>query len=174
MASSPDVLLVLQSIDRSLKQLVSMMARPSSSNASTGGRPAREIASDRDLDSPHGDPEVKFNKSPRDWAGANMKGRRFSECPPDYLDQLADLFDYLAEQAEEKNEVSPTSGKPTAPYKRKDAARARGWASRIRSGRHTQRQEPAMASGWAPADAADTWGASSGAAEPPSDDDIPF
>jgi hypothetical protein len=62
-----------------------------------------------------------------------MKGARFSECPAEFLDLLAGAFDYFARKAEENDETT-TSGKPVAPYKRKDAARARGWAKRIRAG----------------------------------------
>jgi hypothetical protein len=77
-----------------------------------------------DLDGPHGDPEVKA-KDPRDWTGAPMKGRKFSECPAEYLDMLADRFDYFAEREEDAKKAG---------YDRLDAARARGWAERVRNG----------------------------------------
>lgn len=91
----------------------------------------KPVATDRDLDSTHGDPLLKF--MPRDWTGPNCKDCRFSECPPDLLELVAETFDYFAQQAEEKNELT-ANGKPTAPYKRLDAARARGWAKRKREG----------------------------------------
>lgn len=104
-------------------------------SAGSGG----EVAPDRDLDSQYGNPEVKF--MPRDWTGRSYKGRKMSDCPPELLDMVAETFDYFARKAEEAGEVT-SSGKPVAPYKRKDAARARGWAKRIRSGTHTQVDEP--------------------------------
>lgn len=114
-----ETLRLLASIDASLKQLVRALV--------TTAPP--EIADDRELDSQYGDPEVKF--LPRDWTGADMKGRHFSECPPEFLELLAKSFDYFAKKAEESGETT-SSGKPVATYKRKDAARARGWAKRNR------------------------------------------
>lgn len=90
------------------------------------------VASDSDLDSQYGDPEIKMTKMPRDWSGPNMKGRKFSQCPPEFLDALASFFDWAAEKAERDNELY--NGKPVAPYKRKDASRARGWSARLRGG----------------------------------------
>jgi len=123
MSASEEILRLLKSIDASLKALVAQSAQ-------AGGK---GIADDRDLESQHGNPVVKFH--PRDWIGPPCKGRKFSECPPDFLDMLAETFDYFAGKAEEAGEQTST-GKPVAPYKRKDAARARGWAKRIREGRH--------------------------------------
>jgi hypothetical protein len=77
-----------------------------------------------DLDGKYGDPEVRA-KDPRDWTGEPMKGRRFSECPPEYLDMLASRFDFFAgRETDEKK----------ARYNRLDAGRARGWAARKRNG----------------------------------------
>jgi hypothetical protein len=103
---------LLQSIDASLKTLIAMQRG--------GGQPAERV----DLDGPHGDPIVKA-KDPRDWTGEPMKGRPFSQCPPEYLDMLADRFDYFASQEQDAKK---------ARYNRLDAARARGWAERIRNG----------------------------------------
>lgn len=110
---------LLRSIDGSLKQLLRLQAKTA----------PPEIADDRELDSQYGDPQVKF--MPRDWTGDDYKGARMSECPAELLDMLAETFDYFARKAEESNELT-SSGKPVAPYKRKDAARARGWAKRNR------------------------------------------
>lgn len=108
-----ETLRLLQSIDASLKQLV----KQSGSNGAAA-------APDVDLDGPHGNPIVKA-KDPRDWTGEPMKGRNFSECPPEYLDMLAERFDYFA-----GNEPDPKKAK----YNRLDATRARGWAQRLRGG----------------------------------------
>jgi len=121
MATSEDVLAVLRSIDASLKQLVVALV----ANA------PKPVASDRDLDGKYGDPILKF--MPRDWTGPSFKDLPFSACPPDLLEMVAETFDYFARTAEEKNETT-ANGKPTAPYKRLDAARARGWAKRKRGG----------------------------------------
>jgi len=124
MATDPRVetLRLLQSIDASLKALL---------RQSAGGGGGLEVADDRDLDSQYGDPQVKFN--PRDWRGDSCKGLTMSQCPAEFLDLLAGTFEYFAKQAEANNEET-ASGKPVALYKRKDAARARGWAKRIRGG----------------------------------------
>lgn len=112
---------LLRSIDGTLKQLVALMrvAKP------------KEIASDRLLDSQYGNPEVKT--MPRDWMGDNFSGCRMSECPAGLLDMVAERYDYYADKAEQ--EGATHNGKPLAPYKRMDAAKARGWAARVRAGR---------------------------------------
>lgn len=127
---SDRVIELLLSIDASLKTLV----------AEKRAAAPKPIASDRDLDGPHGDPVLKFN--PRDWTGAPYKGRRFSECPPELLELVAETFDWFAQQAEQKHERT-NAGKPVADYKRADAARARGWAKRIRDGKHQPPPPPA-------------------------------
>jgi hypothetical protein len=133
---NPEAIELLRSIDATLKTLVAMgqqfiaQARQSQPKA---------IAPTRDLDGKHGDPIVKF--MPRDWTGPSYKNRAFSECPPDLLDMIAETLDYFASKAEQSGETTG-GGKPVAPYKRADAARARGWAKRIREGKHVQTQPP--------------------------------
>lgn len=123
--ASDEALALLRSIDASLKKLVAQGYGQSSGTKS--------VASDRQLDGKGGDPEVRFN--PRDWTGPSCKGRTFSQCPADFLDLLAETFDYFAGQAEEKNELTER-GRPVAEFKRRDASLARGWAKRIRDGKH--------------------------------------
>jgi len=125
----PTALDYLKSIDATLKQLLVL------SRQRTAKKTDHEVASDADLDGKYGNPEVRLN--PRDWPGPSCKGLRMSECPSEFLDMLAETFDYFAQKAEETGELY--NGKPTAPYKRKDAARARGWAARIRSGKVASR-----------------------------------
>lgn len=137
--SDPESLSLLRSIDASLKALVARQAP-----ATGAPTPGPGVASDRDLDGPYGDPEVKA-KDPRDWTGAPMKGRKFSECPAEYLDMLAERFDYFADQADANGEKLD-NGKPASHYKRLDAARARGWAARIRGGKVAA---PAATPAWA-------------------------
>jgi hypothetical protein len=94
------------------------------------GAPVAAIAPDSDLDSQWGDPEVR--KDSPQWlkmGGESYVGRRFSECPPDYLEALASFFDWKA--GKDEAEGTPEKLK-YAGYARKDAARARGWAKRDR------------------------------------------
>lgn len=74
---------------------------------------------------PHGDPIIKA-KDPRDWSGDPMTGKHFSECPPEYLDLLAERYDYFAT----KDDQTPEKIR----YAKLDAARARGWAAKLRAG----------------------------------------
>ena len=113
---------LLASIDATLKALLALQR---------GAQP-KDTASDTDLDGQFGDPEIKA-KDPRDWTGPSQKGKFMSQCPAPYLDLIASRLDFFAEKAEAENTLT-TSGKPVAPYNRRDAARARGWAARIRAG----------------------------------------
>lgn len=115
----------------SLSLLRQILAALQGGRASTPGVSSVAIADDRDLDSQWGDEEVRV--TPRDWTGEPMKGRRMSECPPAFLDMLADTLDYFAKKNEASGAVT-SSGKPKAQFDRKAAARARGWASRLRGG----------------------------------------
>ncbi len=124
MGAAEDSLRLLTRIAEGIDKLVAITQK---NPANAGGA----IATDQDLDSRWGDEEVRF--TPRDWAGAPMKGKKMSQCPPEFLDLLADAFDYFARQAEEKHEMTE-SGKPVAAFKKKSAARARGWALRLRTG----------------------------------------
>lgn len=155
--ASNEALTLLRSIDASLKALLRQQ----------GGAPGADVADDRDLDSQYGDPAVKFN--PRDWHGDSCKGLTMSQCPTEFLDLLAGTFDYFAKKAEASNETT-TSGKPVAPYKRKDAARARGWAARKRSGW----QAPALAAELMETEPTDPINFAGGGFEDLTDDDIPF
>ena len=122
----PEVTALLRSIDASLKALVARQA-PAAAAPSASAK----VASDADLDGKFGDPEIRA-RDPRDWTGEPMKGRRFSECPAEYLDLLAERLDYFAG----KNAESPDEAEQKkARYQRLDASRARGWAARIRAGK---------------------------------------
>jgi hypothetical protein len=126
MAVNEEVLTLLKSIDATMK---AMLALAQKREAKVRAAAPKEVASDKDLDSKYGDPIIKFN--PRDWTGRPYKGMPMSECPPEFLDLAAETLDYFASQAEAKNEQT-SKGKPAAPFKRADAARARGWAQRLR------------------------------------------
>lgn len=111
-----EALTVLRSIDASLKALVEIAQK-------------RKGGATVDIDGPHGDPIVNA-KDPRDWTGEPMKGRKFSECPPEYLDMLADRLDYYASQ---KDASIPEQARKQK-FEMLDAGRARGWATRKRAG----------------------------------------
>jgi hypothetical protein len=152
-----DTLAVLKSIDLSLRTLVVIAQKKAEARVTQGAtKSVAAEATDRDLDGDYGDPIVKA-KSPRDWTGEPMLGRKFSECPPEYLELVAERLDYFAERDEATNELA-SNGKPKAYYSRLDAARARGWAKRIREGKVPVQAAPAPT----------TW------AEPPEDADVPF
>ncbi len=140
MSATDETLALLKSIDASMKILVSIAQRRQTANA-----PA-VVASDRDLDGKYGDPVLKFN--PRDWTGPDFKLSRFSQCPPDLLDLVAETFDYFARKADENNERTDKD-KPVSDYKRADAARARGWAKRMRDGKVPMPEASAESDGWA-------------------------
>lgn len=97
------------------------------------------FAPDKDLDGPKGDPTVKFE--PRGWipkrGAPPHKGRTYSRCDPEFLDALADALQWMAENPKE-------GADKYALYNRKDAARARGWARRIRGGWRPPAADPAM------------------------------
>jgi len=125
-------------LDRVLGLLEQLLAAPAPDAAaqtpsapSQGGPPQGTIAADADLDGAHGNPTVRTD--PKRWTGESMVGRTFSDCPADYLDELASLFDWQAGKDEEK-------GDQRARFKRLDASRARGWAARARAkGKHRTR-----------------------------------
>lgn len=98
----------------------------------TGGAAPSTIAPDVDLDGQWGDPVIKA-KDPRDWHGPSQAGKRFSECSAEYLDLLAARFEFF-------NGKEPDEKKRG--YNTRDAARARGWAARVRAGwKHPQTPE---------------------------------
>lgn len=89
-----------------------------------GNGGAIRVADDADLDGEHGDPEVKF--SPKRWTGTDYKRARFSVCSPEFLDAYAEALQWSSEH--------PKAGKEQyASYDERDAARARGWAKRLRA-----------------------------------------
>src|SRR5262245_4011150 len=110
MAATHESLALLRSIDASLRRIADKLDP--------------QPVNDRICDGKYGDPEVR-QTDPRDWTGDSMKGRRFSECPPEYLDLLAERFDYFASKEEDTTKQK---------YNLLDAQRARAWAARVRNG----------------------------------------
>ena len=111
----------MASIEEMQREIDSLRARVEAMESASG-----LFVPDRDLDSPKGgNPQVKF--SPKRWRGPDYKGRLYSDCEPAFLDELAETLSWMA--------ANPQPGKEKyADYNRKDAARARSWARRIRGG----------------------------------------
>lgn len=81
------------------------------------------VAPASELDSQYGDPLVPFEVS----GHPGCKGMRMSLATPEALEELAETLEYMARY--------PRQGKERfAPNNRRDAARARGWAKRLRAG----------------------------------------
>lgn len=89
------------------------------------------VATDAELDSRYGDPDIK--RDPSRWTGPSFVGSRYSESSPEYLDCVADFKDWQASK-DEASGAKDSKGRPKANWARKDARLARGWAARLRSG----------------------------------------
>lgn len=126
-ATSDQLLAVLERIDKGIAELCAM-AR-ANKQARESRRPGEPVTSEADLDSAYGNFIIKA-KDPRDWSGPSMAGRTLSECPADYLDLLAERYDYFNTTLDGSK---PEDAKKIG-YNKKDAASARGWAARIRAG----------------------------------------
>lgn len=96
--------------------------------AATGGGDGA-IADDSDLDGEWGNPTIKYDPRERYWSGPSFVGYHYSETAPDYLDAMAKYLEAVAYMsAKDADEKSQKRAK----YSAKDAARARGWAARLR------------------------------------------
>jgi hypothetical protein len=123
------------------------------------------FASDADLDGQRGDPQVKF--TPRRFVGPDCKGRRLSQCPPEFLDSYAEALQYSSENPKPDRAQY-------AKYDKADAARCRSWARRLRSG---WRPPPSNAPDFPGDSAADAPGFEAPSFDAPAfdeDDKIPF
>lgn len=127
---------LLASIDATLKAMLLVLSgKRNEAPATSDG----DVADDAELDSQYGDEVVKFN--PRDWTGQSFKGAKMSSCPAEFLEQLANAFDYFAKK-NDADKAMTDSGKPKSMYDKRSARRARGWAQRAREGGATP-QAPA-------------------------------
>lgn len=133
----------------------------------SGGKTFGAVADDAELDSRFGDPQIQRDPSEKYWKGESWVNMQMSQCPADYLDAFAQYKEACAWMNEQKGDHAKAK---YVAYDRKDAARARGWAKRIREGRVVQsgeRPPAAVPKGGdeVPADYAAGFG---------SDDEIPF
>lgn len=129
MASSDDAITLLWSIDTTLK---TMLALAQQRTSQVRAAQPKAVADDHELDSKYGDEQVRLN--PRDWTGPSFKGLHMSECPADFLDLLADSYDYFARKNDETGAITD-KGKPKSEFDRRSERRARGWAKRQRAER---------------------------------------
>lgn len=117
------------------------------------------VVPDSELDSRFGNPTVKFRNMPKKWTGENFTGKSFSECPPELLDLLADLYEFFGKQNDEK-QLKDDKGRPKSHWDFQNAKLARAWAERKRNG-WVSAAPSTSTNDFAPVDA-------------PNDDDIPF
>lgn len=73
-----------------------------------------------------GDDNPMVTMDPRDWKGESHKNKRYSDCPPEFLLQLAGLLDWFAK----KNQGEPEKAQKDASR----AASARRWADKLKGG----------------------------------------
>lgn len=121
---------LIAKVDKLIEMVARLEKRFGQMSVSGGGH--ANVAPDSDLDGPHGDPVMR--KDPKRWnadVDGSYVGCHFSECPPDYLDAVAGFKEWQAQQDERKG---TDDDKRKAKFNRLDAARARGWAQRLRSG----------------------------------------
>lgn len=85
--------------------------------------------------------DFTIRKSPPQWltsGGHDFAGQPISTTSPEFCDAIASFLTWQAEKDEEQNKTYVNAkGVTVAPavYARKDAARARAWAARLRESR---------------------------------------
>lgn len=136
MTGAEDIAEILRTVQRIEKMLLSK-GTPSAGVTTTAGPAQGVCASDADLDGEYGDPEIR--KDPPRWTGESFATRHYSQSTPEFLDNLAGFLDWKAGKDDEAANASPGTPEAEAKVKyarwaRKDAARARGWAKRLRAG----------------------------------------
>lgn len=142
-----DMAAIWQELGAIKARLDAVEKRPAAPAGGSGGASAPSgggaVASDYGLDSEWGNPIV--GKDPKRWienGGDSFAGCKMSECPAEYLDAVANLFDWMADKDDEAgrngetyfNKKKQTLVPKDGAFKRKDASRARGWAKRKRDG----------------------------------------
>lgn len=147
---------LLERIAKATETRATFSALPGPSAGAHPVTAAGGLANDYEMSGEHGDPMVTKRDPPR-WQGESYVGKKFSECPADYLETLASFLDWKASKTEEENDPARVK---FAAYDRKDARRARTWAHRKANGH--------VAAPAAPPEATDEEAAAVG------DDEIPF
>lgn len=111
----------LRRIEQKLDELLKMMKSMPTPTVDY----KKKTVDDADLDGKYGNPEVRM--MPNKWHGQDFKGWKMGDCPPEFLDMLADMLEAIAR----KQAQDPAKAK-YADWSAKDAARARAWAERHR------------------------------------------
>ena len=120
-------------LDEKIDEILSMVRAMRASTPARATITTGTVADDTDLDSQWGDEELKYQLSDKWWkGGGDYAGQCMSQCPADYLDAVAKANDA---QAFEKNKTGDPDEIKKAGYKARTAARARGWAARVRAGK---------------------------------------
>lgn len=106
---------------------------PSPQHRTTRAAPAPgEVADEKLMAQPWADMEIR--KDPPRWAGESYVGRRLSECPKDYLENLAGFCDWKAKKGREESPPRLNNkGKPWYEADELMAKLARGFALRAGS-----------------------------------------
>ena len=132
-----DIGFKLDRLERRLAPAAAPAAPEAPKPAPVASAAAFDVADAADLDGPYGDPEIR--RDPPRWTGESMVGKRYSECPADYLDNLAGFNAWRAQKDDEQQAVD-AKGRPKSHWAKLDAARARGWAQRIRGAQPAVRE----------------------------------
>lgn len=127
----------MSQLDRIEALLVSIDKRMASGAAQTAAKSSSggAVAADADLDSQWGNEPIKKMPSAKYWQGDDFTGSVMSECPADFLDAFAKYKEACAYMNDKAGDETKAK---YAGYDRKSAARARGWAQRIRAGKVVQ------------------------------------
>lgn len=96
-------------------------------------------ASPEELDSEYGNPLI--DRTPKDWSGEPVEGRRMADLQPATLRALARRHVQLADWHDSKGNVD-NKGRPRSYWSRKDASRAYGWALRLEQQGHRAPARP--------------------------------
>lgn len=140
-------------IEHKIDQLLALLRGGASPVPGAASEP--NVASDADLDGQYGNPEIRKDPPTRYWhSGESFVGARFSDTTPEYLDAVAKYLDAYAwaagKNASEGNDVE--KNEKNARFKALDAARARGWAARLRARGVARSADAALAAIPDPAD----------------------
>jgi hypothetical protein len=131
---------------------------------SVGGQAV--AASDSALNGQWGDPTVR--RDPKRWAGDTCVGLKFSECPTDFLECLAEFLEWkVGMNRSDPDAKRHTNGKFYWEFDWRDAGLARGWVRRIRADEAIGKVRTARKAQPHPADDAIDYGGCG-------DDEIPF
>ena len=107
----------------SLVRKLAKGAPPKSSDA--------EVADDADLDGKFGNEEIRKMPTAKYWSGEDFTGFTMSNTTADFLDAFAKYKSACAYMNEKSGDEAKAK---YVGYDRRSAARARGWAKRLRDG----------------------------------------